>query len=418
MGEVAKVRRWAIDSAISYRSFVITILAYLFILNLLSCYFFIPFALRGRPDFRHLYAAGYMVRAGYADKLYDGETNLRLQTQLAGPLNIPLTFNHLAYEALIFAPLSLLKFRTAYLVFFGINLALLIASFLMLKPYIVSLSLIWRWLPQALFVCFYPIAIALIQGQDSIILVTLLIGAFVSLQKGNEWRAGVLVGLTLFKLQFGIPIFVMFVAWKWWRGAAGFLVSGMAVMLVSLGIAGLPETSVYLRSLLSMSVTLKTAQQQDFYGIHPDTMPNLRGVFTALGEPHMTHSLVQIATIACSAALLALAARSRPSFPLAVLVSFLVSYHGLIHDASILVIPIALLGAASVVGEIPWAQWTAVLAGVIVILPGLLTQTGGRAWLVGLPILALTVVHLVQSRRGRQFGVRQAIASPKVPEYA
>src|ERR1700730_13801569 len=143
---LTKPKRGAIGLAISYRSFVVAILAYLLIMNIFSCFFSVPIALLGRSDFRHLYTAGYMVRSGYAHQLYDNDVEYELQNKLAGPLNINLPFNHLAYEALFFAPLSFVGFKLAYILYFGINLVLVAACFLMLKPYLLSLRRIWAWL--------------------------------------------------------------------------------------------------------------------------------------------------------------------------------------------------------------------------------------------------------------------------------
>jgi len=65
---------------------------------------FIPLAMRGGTDFRQLYTAGYMVRAGYSSRLYDYNVQKDLQNKLVSPAQIALPFNHLAYEALLFAP--------------------------------------------------------------------------------------------------------------------------------------------------------------------------------------------------------------------------------------------------------------------------------------------------------------------------
>jgi Glycosyltransferase family 87 len=390
----SKTKLWAADAAVRYRSFLITILAYLLIVNIGACVLYVPIALLGRSDFRHLYTAGYMVRSGYSHQLYDSDVEFALQNKLAGPLSMTLPFNHLAYETLFFAPLSLLAFRAAYLVFFGVNLAMLVGCFALMRPYLSNLRTIWAWLPLSLFLCFYPAAITLIQGQDSILMLTLFVAAFVAHQKGHDLWAGIFVGLTLFKFQFGIPVFLLCLAWKWWRFVLGYLVASVAVSGISVWITGASGTAAYLRSLVSMSVGLRTAQQQDFYGIHPVGMPNLRGLVSVLAGPHISHFWVQAITILCSAVLLLLAVRSRPSFSLAILVSILVSYHSLIHDAVLVLIPVGLLGASSILDRLPYSQWILTTALVIVVLPTLLTQTPGPPWIVVFPIFGLTILYL------------------------
>jgi hypothetical protein len=380
--------------AARYRSFLITGLAFLFIMMLGLFYFYIPEALRGRPDFRQLYTAGYMVRTGLGQKLFDSGTVFALQNKLCGALNIPLPFNHLAYETIFFAPLSVMSFKAAYVTFFGINLGLMWLSFQMLRPYVMELRVVWSWLPAALFVCFFPVGIAFIQGQDSILMLTLFMAAMVAHRRGRDMLAGSLLALTLFKFQFAVPVILLFAAWKMWKAVLGFGMTGAIVAATSLWITGLSAAAAYLRSLLSMSVTLRTMEQQDSYGIHPIGMPNLRGLLTALLGSITPHDWTQAILVAASLTLLVFAARSKPSFSLAVLVSVMISYHSLIHDTVLLIIPIGLIVAACIRGQLPQIGWASGIAAAMLSLPTLVYPA--RPWVLAIPSLALIVLHLVQ----------------------
>src|SRR6266849_9024976 len=79
--------------------------------------FFLPGAMQGHCDFRHLYAAGYMVRTGHRGELYDYNVEQRFQDNLVSREAIALPFNHLAYEALLFVPYSYLSYRFGYFLF-------------------------------------------------------------------------------------------------------------------------------------------------------------------------------------------------------------------------------------------------------------------------------------------------------------
>jgi hypothetical protein len=46
---------------------------------------------------------------------------------------------------------------------------------------------IYRWLPAAMYLAFLPICTALIQGQDSILLLLLFVGAFLCLYNGRDF---------------------------------------------------------------------------------------------------------------------------------------------------------------------------------------------------------------------------------------
>ena len=190
--------------------------AYLIGVHLWTWVFMLPTFLGGRADFRQLYTAGFMVRSGYASQLYDYDSQHRFQNALVNPADIALPFNHLSYEALLFAPFSLLPFRAAYFTFLGTNLALLALCYRLLRPGMDTLADIFRWLPAAMFVGFLPVAAALMQGQDSILLLTLLVAATVALQRGANLTAGALVGFGLFKFQIVLPIALLLLP-----GAAG-----------------------------------------------------------------------------------------------------------------------------------------------------------------------------------------------------
>ena len=104
---------------------------------------FIPLAMRGGADFRQLYTAGYMVRAGYSSRLYDYNVQKDLQNKLVSPAQIALPFNHLAYEALLFAPLSAFSYRHAYLILLAVNVLLLTAFVQFLRSRLRNLSALW-----------------------------------------------------------------------------------------------------------------------------------------------------------------------------------------------------------------------------------------------------------------------------------
>jgi hypothetical protein len=309
-------------------SFVISLLLGVFILSA-------PFGLSGYSDFRQLYTAAWMVRAGHASELYDYATQWQFQKILTGHPVAPLPFNHLSYEALLLAPFSLLSYRAAYLAAAIFNLVLLTYTIHLLASRVVGISKGSGRIPLPVILGTVPIAICLVQGQDSILLLTLMAGAWFALDAGLEMKAGVLVALTLFKFQFSIPVALLFLAWRRWRFVAGFAITAFLIVIVSLWITGLNGFLTYAHMLTSMSIDLKTTADQTKYQISPWMMPNIRGLTYLL----LPSRIEPIVTALGSMAVLLYAALKKPSFPLAVLVSMLISYHGLIHDASILQIP-------------------------------------------------------------------------------
>src|SRR6266705_337050 len=345
---VANVTQVSPEAPYYVKGLVLGLSAYLIGIHLWTWVLTVSVFLGGRSDFRQLYTAGYMVRTGHSHELYEYNAQRHFQNQLVSPGDIALPFNHLAYEALLFVPFSLLSYRTAYFTLLGLNLTVLAITFKFLRPWMKNLAVIYRWLPPVMFLAFLPVAAALLQGQDSILLLTLLAASLVSLHSGRELAAGVLVGLGLFKFQLVIPIALLFLVWRRWRFSAGFALSSIAAGSLSLWLVGFSQIQVYIRSLHSMSIALNSAVDQYRYAIVPSSMPNLRGLMFGLGHDQLSPSWLQAITIVSSALVLLLVAirtpRRWPSLDallVAITTSTVVSYHLLIHDLSILLLPLA-----------------------------------------------------------------------------
>src|SRR3989442_10323713 len=94
---------------------------------------------KGYPDFTIFYSAGKIVRQGLGAKLYDEQTQYRIQQEFAAGVSIrqgPLPYNHPPFEALIFVPFTWLPYFTAYLLWDVINLLILCSLPLLLRQHI------------------------------------------------------------------------------------------------------------------------------------------------------------------------------------------------------------------------------------------------------------------------------------------
>ena len=323
--------------------------AFLIGIHLWTWVFTLPVFLHGRADFRQLYTAGYLVRSGRGHQLYDYDTQLHFQNELESHGDIALPFIRPAYQALLFAPLSLLPYRTAYLAFLAVNMVLLWASFRLLRPRMNRLAQVYRWLPAAMFLGFLPVAAALIQGQDSVLLLTLLAAALASLDRDRELSAGMLVGLGLFKFQIVIPIGLLFLAWRRWRFFVGFALSSLVVGVASVWLVGLSQAGVYVRSLIAMGSGSANRADQFRYPISLNVMPNLHGLIFGLAGARVSAFWIATATVILSGVVGLLAAAGLPkdergadALVLAITASAVVSYYLFIHDLSVLLVPIVI----------------------------------------------------------------------------
>jgi len=316
-------------------------------LQLLGWLTFFPNALRGHADFRQLYAAGYMVGTGHAGELYDARAQQQFQDALVGNDERALPFIRPAYQSLLFVPFSLLPYRTAYLAFLALNLFLLAIAVWLMHTKMGNLYRVWRGLPVFVFLVFYPIALALMQGQDSILLLALLAAALVSLDRGQEVVAGVLVGLGLFKMQIVIPIALLFLLWRRRRFFAGFALSASLCLLLSFWVVGFAQTAVYARALFSVGTTVAAGNQNQF-PLRVSIMANLRGLIFGLLGARLTGIWIQALTIVVSMLVLlwvAVSARTAmgsDALVIAITAGVVVSYYLFIHDLSVLLIPIVI----------------------------------------------------------------------------
>jgi len=368
--------------------FVVALASLLFLLSVCGTLLGIPIALSGKADFRQLYTAGYMVRTGHRGQLYDYGQTQAFQNQVVTP-DEALPFNHLAYESLLYAPLSIFKYRTAYAVFFGFNLAVLAGSFCMLRRYLSSLHEVWTFLPAAIFACFLPVTLALLQGQDSIILLALMISATVLIDQGKDLRSGMLLGLTLFKFQYAIPIVLLFMCWRRWRFISGFALSAAAVLSLSLWVTGLEGFASYAHSLVEMSAKFSSLYGER-YGIRPQFMPNVRGLayMVANGSSLATHTIVAL----LSAFVLVWTATRPPSLPLALLAALQVSYHQVISDMGLIVLPLGWALSGSIVGNDRNALGITAIASMVFCGPAVFLLAGDRFYLLALPVMAWIVI--------------------------
>jgi len=385
----------------TFRPFLFAALAYLLVVQMALCVMSVRPALEGHADFRTFYCAGYLVRTGHGRQLYDYEMQKQVQNALVSPSDVALPSEHPAYEALLFVPFSLPSYRVGYFLFIGFNSALLVISAWLMRPYLTGLTAVWTMLPFALFLLFFPAGIALMQGQNSILLLALYSGAFVAIVAGNDFLAGCLLGLALVKFQIALPVVALFLIWRRWRMIAGFAVSGFAVLIASIWLVGLNGLITHARFLLGVSSGLATSGDQLRNGIFPRAMPNLRGMLFSLAGPHLPKVWLQGAIVAVSLLVLWWTARrgkhiASPgsSFALAIVCALLVSYHLQVHDLTLLILPIVILldraSQKSMAGE--WVI-TAAPPGLFLVQPiYLFLTTHGLLWLLSPLMLELILL--------------------------
>lgn len=338
----------------------------------------LPVGLRGDADFAMFYTAGYMVRVGQSGQLYNYDVETRFQNQLVS--KTPAPYTHLPYEALLFAPVSLLPYRVAYWSFLLVNLSFAILALLLMQPTRLG------WSSAVILASFFPVSAAIADGQDSIILLTIACAAWLLFSKKLESIAGGLLALGLFRFQIVLPIVGLMFLWKRWRFLAGFVPCAALVLAFSGWWAGFDQLRVYGSHVLSLSAVAGQETGYSLSASQSQRMVSLRALFTSiLPSGHLAQIITFLASIAL---MLWVASRGRRlgrnhQFALAVAFSVLVSYHLFVYDLTILLIP--MVAALELTRD---TQSRAAQAAILILLLAVPVGILWRPFLLALPLLA------------------------------
>jgi hypothetical protein len=373
------------------RLFVVLVAAFLLIVQFAYLYQGLPGALRGHVEFRSIYTAAAMVRAGHRSEIYDRQSTQGFQNQLVGPEDGVRIFARPAYEAMLFVPFSFLQYRTAYVAFFGLNLAFLALAIVLLRPYLLKLAEVWDWAPAVVVVCFFPVVIALVQGADSIVLLTLLVASAVYFYRGQDLHAGVLLGLTFFQWELSIPIALLFLLWRRWRLLTGFCAVSAVSTLLSVWLVGPHGFQAYTR-LLPGAWNMQDLPSNGamMASSHSADIPNLRCLLNAITRHHFSSTSLTFVLVCFSILLILWAATKPANFALAILVAVLVSSRGPMSDAAVLVVPIAMVldsRLAATSGRL--RLWSRNIVCMLFVGPSLLSLAGVSYCWLALPLLFL-----------------------------
>ncbi len=253
---------------------------------------------------------------------------------------------HPPFEVLLFLPLTLLPYSTAYLVWTLCNLVFL---------WLVTI-LLWRFLPYlqpefevaaALYALSMPVVVCLMQGQDSILLLLLLTLSFVSLADGKDLRAGVFLALGLFKFHLVLPILAILFIERNWSAVRGFLYGFTGLLTLTCAVVGVRNTLAYVPFVLQVGNHISANGSTRTF-----MMPNIRGLVALINGPYVHIQFQALLVILlslvafCITAIWALKFRDEPiaiRFSCIVVTASLISYHYYIYNATILALPILLV---------------------------------------------------------------------------
>jgi len=289
-----------------------------------------------KTDFALTYVAAHIVHEGNGEHLYDTSLQVKLRDSMFRSPS-PLYFEHPPFEALALSPLANLPFRTAYLVWSLVNVAVLLAVIVWLRGSVhwpsEDIGYLFLW------VIFAPVLVAIYQGQSSILVLAAYAAAFIGLERGRPLTAGAIFGVALLKFQFAVPFVIIFILRRQWRFVAGFSLTAIFLGLSSLIGIGWNGVGNYMRLLSHIG----NNPQNVSYGSAVD-MPTLHGLIFAIAGRAFGATGLNVMVAVASLALIAWVAMKwkdkswEAAFAAAVAASLLCGSHMFTHDFSPLAI--------------------------------------------------------------------------------
>lgn len=323
-------------------------------------------------DFVEFYAAGRIVASHRTDRLYDLDLQARIEHEITAP-EVWSGFHGFItppFFALPFVPLSRLPYLTAFAVWSGVSLALLLATLSLIRRESGGVRASPR-LPWVL--AFVPVFAAVSYGQNSLLSLFILALVFVLLRRGRDGLAGVALGCLLYKPQLVLVLVLLLLIERRWRALAGAGAVAMVLTAVSL-LMSVPAAQAYARLARAFPLMLADPTFPAW------KMHSLHSFFVLLLPHHL--AVAGGLTALASFAVLATVRTLQPPygadtldrwFAVAIWGSVLVSPHVPLYDLSLLVLPalllageqreaalwrggVAVLWAATIVSQ-PLAQW-------------------------------------------------------------
>jgi len=275
--------------------------------------------LLGQNDFLAFYAG---AKLSGTPLLYSAVTARRLQESVANIWVPAETFIRPPFYAALLRPFAALPYRAAYDLFETLNLAALFAF-------------LWFGARGDRLLCVLggisiPVATALANGQDILLLLLVCLGGWRLEQREKPFWAGLVFSLLAIKFHLFLFVPAVFLLRKRWRTLAGTAAGGMALFAVGALLEGWNWPLRYLELLRTPAITPVSF-----------TMPNLRGLLRAtVGDAIGDVIGVEVLLTALVALLFIWVTLRTPDLgqglALAVAAGLLTSYHAYVQDACLL----------------------------------------------------------------------------------
>lgn len=305
-------------------------------------------------DFAVYYSAAHLTLTGHAGAIYQLHSIAVQEARLAGyhTVTTVVPFSYPPYFALLLAPLALLPFGPAYLLWFLGNAVLVVAVLYHLER--VS-GLHGR--PAVIFrlaaLAFPPTFLTLGLGQVAIVLLALFTAATLWAVRQHDVATGACLALALLKPQYVLPFLVVLAARRRWRALAAFATGAGCLLLLPLPVSGVSADFAFLHLLAVINGLQGHGQLIAVDGLQvapglyaPVWNQSVAAMLEALLPAGLARTTFPLVILASLAGVGYCASRARsivPPLALAAVAALLVSPHTLDYDLAVLLFPAAVL---------------------------------------------------------------------------
>jgi hypothetical protein len=238
----------------------------------------------GKTDFPAFYVAGTIINDG--ENLYDRDLQDKRFHDLApnAPREWKLPFAYTPFFALLFAPLAMLPYSIAWVVWALTSFVLFTVGFQFL--YSVS-GLSHRWVVYLISLSFLPLSVwCLLGGQTSAFGFFWLVLAIYLDKTRKPFQGGLALSLMLYKPPLLILILPMLVITGRWKALQGFAIGGGILGTISLfviGLSGIPSYLAMLGVFASSRARHPVWHSVDAYAFFLSVVHNRLAVYACFG---------------------------------------------------------------------------------------------------------------------------------------
>jgi len=189
-------------------------------------------------DYPAFFSAGRIIAEGDWKNLYNSNKQAKVQEELyPGEEKVFMPFPYPPYVAVAYYPLSLLPYRMSYVIHTLVMVAAIFLTVILLCPINKQIRQNYFFI-ACIVLSFYPMFRAVLGGQNTAITLFLFVLSWRAVLAKKELLAGLILGMLLFKPQFGLPLIGLYVLSGRWLVGVGSLFTAMILYEIGVLISG------------------------------------------------------------------------------------------------------------------------------------------------------------------------------------